>query len=170
MDKTITQKMAQYLETVYRLQEEKGAARTKDIAAELDVHKSTVTAALRSLSEHDLLLYEPYEAANLTDEGRAMGERLYARHAVLSRFLSEVLDVDEPLADSNARRIEHAMDEEVLKRIVCFLAFVKRHPRVQTGWLERFRCFAEERVGQKSCQEWIRQLLEEWEDEQLENI
>ncbi len=161
MNDNLSQTLARYLEAIYRIQDEKGVARVKDIAGILGVHKSTVTSALHNLAERDLVNYEPYEAATLTDEGRAEGRRLDDRHRVISHFLHRVLNVDAETADRSACSLEHAMDEDVLERIVCFLAFIERCPRKDSGWIEDFRCFSE-RVGQgRSCDEWVRNYLED---------
>jgi len=155
----LTEGLERYLEAIYHIQDEKGAARVKDIAAALDVHKSTVTSALHSLSKRRMVHYEPYEAATLTEEGHRRAIRLAARHRVLSCFLQDVLNVDAETADRNACRMEHAVDEDVLERTVCFLAFVRNRPDGKPDWLEDFRRFARERLGRRSCEEWIKQFV-----------
>ena len=46
----LTPSQEDYLEAVYRISEEKKAARAKDIADRLNVRASSVTAALRTLA------------------------------------------------------------------------------------------------------------------------
>jgi DtxR family Mn-dependent transcriptional regulator len=154
----LTQTLERYLEAVYRLQRQKGTARVKDIAAMVGVHKSTVTSALRSLSERGLVNYEPYEAVTLTAEGGRRGEMLDKRHRVLCHFLENVLDVEPEVANRNACRMEHAIDERVLKRIVCLLAFLQEAP-AETEWVEHFQRFAERMSAEKSCEEWVEECL-----------
>ena len=160
MNDNLSQALARYLEAIYRIQDEKGVARVKDIAGTLGVHKSTVTSALHSLAERELVNYEPYEAATLTEVGRAEGRRLDDRHRVISHFLRRVLNVDAETADRSACSLEHAMDEDVLERIVCFLAFIERCPRGDSAWIEDFRCFSERADRGQSCDEWVRSYLE----------
>jgi DtxR family Mn-dependent transcriptional regulator len=160
MNDDLSQTLARYLEAIYRIQDEKGVARVKDIARLLGVHKSTVTSALHSLAERGLVNYEPYEAATLTAEGRAEGKRLDGRHRVISHFLCRVLNVDAQTADRSACSLEHAMDEDVLERIVCFLAFIERCPRGDSRWMEDFRCFSAQAARGRSCDEWVRSYLE----------
>ena len=75
MTRPLSATQEDYVETIFRLAEENRVARVKDIAAHLGVHKSTVTGALRSLSEMGLVNYEPYGYITLT----AVGEQR-ARH------------------------------------------------------------------------------------------
>ncbi len=157
MEPTLTKALQDYLEAIYRIEAEKRVARVRDIAAALDVHKSTVTAALRGLSERDMIDYEPYEAVTLADGGRRLARRIAARHAVLRHFLEHVLGVGPEAAEANARRLGHAVDEGVLERLVCFVAFA--HGQGQAGWPEEFRRFAADAVKRGSCEEKIEKCL-----------
>jgi len=127
-----------YLEAISRLTVEKGAARVRDIARALSVHKSTVTSALRSLAEKALVNYTPYEMTTLTDKGRRVADEIVRRHEVIRRFLSEVLLVENETAAANACRMEHVMDTDVLRRLSLFAEFVKECPRTGEDWLRRF--------------------------------
>ena len=159
METTLSSAQERYLEAVYRLREEKGMARVRDLAAALEVHKSTVTGALHALAERDLVDYEPYEPPSLTPEGEAIARRLAARHRLIGCFLHHVLDVDRETADRNACRLEHAVDQEVLEGFVCFLAFMQNCTSGDRDWLADFRRFERERWEEKSCEEWIRECL-----------
>jgi DtxR family Mn-dependent transcriptional regulator len=70
MIKGLSATLENYLEAIFRLEEEKGFARVRDISSGLDVAKSAVTTALQSLSEKGLVRYEPYEPVRLSAEGR----------------------------------------------------------------------------------------------------
>ena len=112
--------MEDYLEAIAWLEGDKGVARARDIAAALSVHKSTVTAALRSLAEKGLVHYSAYEAATLTADGKKIADDVIRRHKIIRDFFTEVLAVDPGVADTNACRIEHVLDAEVLERLAEF--------------------------------------------------
>ena len=128
-----------YVEAIAHLVAEKGVARVRDIARALSVHKSTVTAALKTLTEKDLVNYAPYEAATLTLRGERLAEEVLRWHEVIRRFLSEVLCIDEPEAEQNACRMEHVMDKSVLRRLSLFAEFVKENLEDDNSWFRRFR-------------------------------
>jgi len=115
-----------YLETIQRLEQAKGVARVRDIAAELAVHKSTVTAALRSLATKGLVTYSPYEIARLTAAGQSMAAEIAHKHYGIRKFLTDVLMIDAKAADRNACRMEHVMDREVTERLAAFAQLVDR--------------------------------------------
>ena len=113
-----------YLEVIAELIHNLGAARVKDIAERMEVAKSSVTVALRGLAKRDLVRYEPYRLVSLSGRGKALAERMEVRHQVLRRFFTDVLDVDEQIADANACRIEHAVGDGIMRRLSCFVEFM----------------------------------------------
>ena len=147
-----------YLEAVHRLAAERGLARVRDISQMLSVHKSTVTAALRSLSDKGMVDYAPYELPTLTAAGERVAKDVRRRHRVLARFLTEVLSVDAGVAEANACRLEHAIDAAVLERLLVFIEFVERCPRGGLDWLRTFDTFCQGR-GQERCRECVEGCL-----------
>jgi DtxR family Mn-dependent transcriptional regulator len=133
-----------------------------DIAAKLSVHKSTVTAALHSLADKQLISYRPYASPTLTQAGRRIAARVQHRHDVLKKFLQEVLMVEEPVAEANACRLEHAVDREILEHLADFVDFVQRCPRGAARWVRGsgYACDPEDFHGEK-CEECLTAGLEE---------
>jgi DtxR family Mn-dependent transcriptional regulator len=140
---SLTATLENYLEAIGRLVAEKGEAHTLELADALSVHKSTVTAALKSLAAKDLIHYSPYEAVTLTPQGEQVAREIVRRHGVIRRFLAEVLAVDGEVAEANACRMEHVLDEEVLERLRLFAQFVRECPRAGEEWLAAFQQYAE---------------------------
>ncbi len=120
-----------YLEAILTLESEKGRVRVRDLAERLSVHKSTVTAALKGLTEKQQIDYEPYGQIVLTRDGRRAAERVSASHAVAKTFLTDVLLVDDEIAERNACRMEHVLDRDVLNRLVSFASFMDRGSAVE---------------------------------------
>jgi len=114
----VSSTLEDYLETILSLAEEKGAARVRDIASRLGVHKSTVTAALKALAEKGFVNYAPYEIATLTKEGARIAERVTHDHEAIQWFLKEMLLVDDDVAEANACRMEHVIDKRVVERLL----------------------------------------------------
>ncbi len=83
-----------YLETIYFLLREEGAARPKEIAARMKVRAASVTGALRALAEKGLINYAPYSLVTLTEAGRDIARRIAGKHEALLHFFTQVLGVD----------------------------------------------------------------------------
>jgi len=134
-----------YLEAILRLIVEKGVARVRDIAAALSVHKSTVSSALKALSEKGLVNYSPYEITTLTPRGQEIAQNVSGRHEVIRRFLIEVLAVSDDAAEINACRMEHILDAEVLDRFSLLVDFAKESRRESSSWVQDFERYSRQR-------------------------
>jgi len=114
-----------YLKVIYSLVQEHKVARVKDIAEKLEVTKSSVSGALKSLSEKGLIDYDPYSYVELTAKGERLGKAVSTKFAILTDFLVDVLDVPKKVAHENACRLEHVIDDSVMDKLVRFLDFCK---------------------------------------------
>jgi len=148
----LTATQEDYLEAIAELIREVGAARVKDIAKRMRVAKSSVTVALRNLAKRKLVRYEPYRLVSLSNRGKVLAERMQVRHEVLRRFFTGVLDVDEPIADANACRIEHAMGDGLSRRLSCFVEFMSSSSIPADHLPQAFRRQCAERRRTGECQ------------------
>jgi len=161
MAKQLSGTLEDYLEAIYRIEQQKRVARPRDICEAQGVAGSTVTAALKSLSDKDLVNYEPYGLVTLTERGRKQAESLAVRHRIIRDFLEEILDLPPRQAESTACGMEHAVDERALQRFVCFLAFMRRHCPQGARCLEKFREFVDEATEGRTCRECIEDYVKE---------
>jgi DtxR family Mn-dependent transcriptional regulator len=104
-----------YLETIYRLEKEKNHAHLVEIAEEMKVTKPSVNKAINLLKGKDLIKHEHYGPVNLTDKGREIAEKLYKKHITIYNYFVDVLKLEPELANKNACRIEHYLDDEVIE-------------------------------------------------------
>ncbi|MBN2583148.1 MAG: metal-dependent transcriptional regulator [Planctomycetes bacterium] len=134
----LTSSLEDYLEAILGLERESGEARVSDIAAQLKVSKSAVTGALKTLSDRKMVNYDPYQHVTLTGRGRKAAAGISERHEVLRRFLTEVLGLKPGVAEANACRMEHVVDNVVLERLTDFAGFVAQWPPALQKKLNEF--------------------------------
>ena len=150
-DGKLTASQEDYLEAIWALIWEQGIARVRDIAGRLCVSMPSVTSALKVLAKRKLVEYSPHKYVTLSDRGLELAQGISARHDMLRKFLTEVLDMEEQLADGNACRIEHAVDEVVLQRLD-FLARFMSDSQVRQKWLGQLRSScAQQDAGEPAC-------------------
>ena len=113
----LTQSTEKYLETILRLDRQKGMVRVTDIAAELKLQKGTVSGALRNLKAHQLVRYEPYGRIELTAAGRQAAAGIARRYHILVRFMVEVLRMKPEPSETAARRMGPAVEQTVIERM-----------------------------------------------------
>jgi DtxR family Mn-dependent transcriptional regulator len=130
----VSSSLEDYLEAIYHTVEAKGAARAKDLVQRLGVHNSSVTQALRALSEKNLVNYAPYDVITLTDSGERIAVDVVKRHQILSEFLNKVLGLPENEAEEGACRMEHAINSQILNRLVKFVECYENCPVNDVVW------------------------------------
>lgn len=105
-----------YLEKILMLKEEKGYARSIDIATGLNVTKPSVSFAMKRLRENGYITMDEKNYIFLTDMGYEIARRIYDRHQYLARFLMK-LGVAEDVAKEDACKIEHDISDETFQAI-----------------------------------------------------
>ena len=157
----LSSNMEDYLEAIFHISSEKQAARAKDIADRLKVNKSSVTGALRSLSEKGFVNYAPYDIITLTDQGKILAEDVVRRHETLKDFFIKILLLEEDEAEEASCKIEHAISDKILNRIINFVEFVEICPRGGQKWIKGFRRHCEKGDTSIRCAESISLCLED---------
>ncbi len=159
--KTLSANMEDYLEAIFHISEEKQAARAKDIADRMAVNKSSVTGALRSLSEKGLVNYAPYDIITLTAKGKKKAAEIVRRHAALKDFFIKILLIDKDEAEEASCRVEHAVSKNIIDRLIRFVEFMEICPRGGKEWLKGFRRHCENGDTVKLCGDHIAVCLED---------
>ena len=116
----IHQSAEDYLEKILMLHERLGYARSVDIATELKVTKPSVCVAMKRLRENGYIEMDENGLITLTPRGRAIAERIYDRHKVLTAFLKS-LGVSDAAAGEDACRVEHVISDETCAAVCRFV-------------------------------------------------
>ena len=111
-----------YLETILILTIRDQTVRSIDVAKYMGFSKPSVSRAMGRLKEQGFITVDPEGNLLLTDDGRAIAEKIYERHQVLSALLMR-LGVSEQTAADDACKIEHDISDETFEAI-------KRHVEV----------------------------------------
>lgn len=130
----LSESLEDYLEAILAIENEKRAAKPKDIARYLSVSPPSVTAALQNLAGRKLVNYAPYDLVTLTDEGRRVAKDVQRRHEALLRFFADVLQLDAEEVDEVACHMEHALPPRALARLVEFMDFIDDGPHGGVEW------------------------------------
>ena len=150
-----------YIEAIYHIADKKLVARSKDIAARLDVSRASVTEALRALAKKELINYAPYEAITMTEKGKHAAEDVIYRHESLKKFFVEVLAIDPDNAEEAACKIEHSAPPEVISRMIGFIKFLQVCPRGGDDLLKGFADYCSKGAISSDCSDCIASCAEE---------
>jgi len=159
--KSLTASLEDYLEAIFHVVAEKGAARAKDISKRMKVNSSSVTGALRALAERELVNYAPYDLVTLTPKGTGVAKDVIRRHEVLRDFFVKVLAVDEAEGEEGACKMEHAVSRNILERLVQYIDFLESCPRAGSKWIRGFGHYCNVGENAEDCEQCIALCLDE---------
>jgi DtxR family Mn-dependent transcriptional regulator len=167
--KSLTASLEDYLEAIFHVAAEKGAARAKDISKRMKVNSSSVTGALRALADRGLVNYAPYDIVTLTPKGNRAAEDVIRRHEVLRDFFVKVLAVDEAEGEEGACKMEHAMPRNILERLVQYIDFLDACPRAGSKWVRGFGNYCHHGDEGEDCEQCVSSCLEELKQKRRES-
>ena len=107
-----------YLETIFVLSQNGKPVRSIDVVEYMGFSKPSVSRAMGILKKEGYVTVDVNGHISLTDSGRGIAEKIYARHNLLTEFLVE-LGVDEKIAMEDACKMEHDISDESFNAIKC---------------------------------------------------
>ena len=168
--KSLTASLEDYLEAIFHVAAEKGAARAKDISKRMKVNSSSVTGALRALADRGLVNYAPYDIVTLTPKGNRAAKDVIRRHEVLRDFFVKVLAVDEAEGEKGACKMEHAVPRNILERLVQYIDFLDACPRAGSKWVTGFGHYCHHGENEEDCEQCISSCLDELRQKRQESV
>jgi DtxR family Mn-dependent transcriptional regulator len=125
---SLGESLEDYAEAILELEKINGVARVTDLAEKLSVSKPSVSEALTILNEKGIIVYSPYKPIRLTAKGKNIAKQVKKKHDILCDFLVKVLAVEPKKADTQACRMEHILEKNVVDKL-CLLAqkFLELH-------------------------------------------
>ncbi|MFW6245202.1 MAG: DtxR family transcriptional regulator, partial [Fibrobacterota bacterium] len=136
-----------YLEAILHISAMNKVARSMEIADKLNVKRSSVTVALRSLAQKGLINYEARSFVTLTDKGHGTAKCIARRHHVLFDFFTDVLGLSQEEADKTACSMEHGMSEEVCRKMTALLKMMKEN----SSYTEKIRSTLKKNATDTDC-------------------
>lgn len=125
----VTRLVEDYVTLIWKAYEWPGGQpATTDLAEQLGVTASTVSANLKKLARDGYIDYEPYGPIKLTDEGRAIAVEIVRRHRIVETYLVDQLGLTWDQVHDEADRLEHDVSPLVLGRMDAVLGHPVRDP------------------------------------------
>jgi len=113
----ITKSLEDYLEYIHNKISSEKTVKAIDIANKFNVSRPTVSEALIRLADMDLIIYEGRKGIKITQKGIEQAKKTVKKHEILSSFFVNILKIDSTLADKNACKIEHVIDDELIEKM-----------------------------------------------------
>lgn len=119
-----------YLRAIYNIceSEVKKEANSVELAEFLNFSKAAVSNMLKKMNSEGLVKMRPYSSFSLTAKGLREAEKLTYKHRVIEVFLVELLKIRKENVHREAHQLEHALSDEVIKKLDDFLGNPKFCP------------------------------------------
>ena len=121
----ITKGLEDYIEFIYNKISNKENVKAIDIAKHFEISRSSVSEALIRLADMNLIIYEGRNGIQITQEGEKTAEKIIKKHKILFEFFNNILGIEDEISNENACKIEHVIDDDVIKKIFLFTSFCK---------------------------------------------
>lgn len=116
-----------YLEAILVLSQKNGFVRSVDVSEYLGYSKPSVSRAMGILRAGNYVQVNPDGGLALTETGRAVAEKIFERHTLLSQLLM-ALGVPEGTAIADACKMEHTISDESFQALKRHMAQLKGKP------------------------------------------
>ncbi len=141
--KKISASLENYLEAIYLIIEEKQAVKAIEVARFLNVGRSSVTEALKSLAAKGLVNYGRYDVLTLTQEGVNVAKKIIKKHRTLYKFFKNVLNLNDEESNQNACQIEHIISEHAFNKFTKYIEFNEKYAKNNDEYFKTLKDFME---------------------------
>ncbi len=111
-----TPRIEEYLESIYKLQQEQHPVSTSRLAEHLKLSPPSVSEMVKKLASKELVSHTE-KGVCLTDEGKSIAKKVIRRHRLSERLLTDILGFKWDEVHDEACRLEHAISPEMEERI-----------------------------------------------------
>ncbi len=115
-----TPRIEEYLESIYKLQQEQHPVSTSRLAEHLKLSAPSVSEMVKKLAGKELVSHTE-KGVCLTSEGKTIAKRVIRRHRLSERLLTDILGFRWDEVHDEACRLEHAISPEMEDRIAASL-------------------------------------------------
>ncbi len=115
-----TPRIEEYLESIYKLQQEQHPVSTSRLAEHLKLSAPSVSEMVKKLAGKELVSHTE-KGVCLTNEGKTIAKRVIRRHRLSERLLTDILGFRWDEVHDEACRLEHAISPEMEDRIAASL-------------------------------------------------
>ncbi len=147
----LTHSSVHHLMAMHELLKKNGYVRGVDIAKYLDISRSSVSITLRKLITKGFVSEDENKFYQFTDKGLNLINGVLAKRRIIKIFFENVLHLPEDLAEAEACKIEHLLEEETGQRLMSFMGFYLSGNSTVKRFRDKYETFRFECAETENC-------------------
>ena len=147
----LTHSSVHHLMAIYELLKKNGYVRGVDVAKYLDISRSSVSITMKKLITRGYVIEDENKFYKFTSQGEDLINSVLSKRHIIKMFFEEVLGLSEELAEEEACKIEHLLEEETGQKFMSFMGYYLSGRKVVKNFKSDFNSFNFECVKAENC-------------------
>ncbi len=148
----LTHSSVHHLMAMHELLARNGYVRGVDIAKYLNISRSSVSITIHKLVKKGYIREDENKFYHFTEKGRALINNVLSKRKIIRLFFEKVLNIPEKIAEEEACKVEHLLEEETGQKLMNFIGFYLSEQKEAQAFREAFDRFIYACSNVESCE------------------
>jgi DtxR family Mn-dependent transcriptional regulator len=148
----LTHSSVHHLMAMHDLLNKNGYVRGVDIAKYLNISRSSVSITLKKLINKGYVTEDENKFFQFTDHGKELINSVLSKRRIIRQFFRDVLGLSESLAESEACKVEHLLEEETGQKLMSFVGYYLSQNENATKFRDDFASFHYKCAQTENCE------------------
>ncbi len=137
----LTHSSVHHLMAMQELLQKNGYVRGVDIANHLNISRSSVSITLRKLIAKGYIHEDENKFFHFNEMGKELINGVLSKRRIIRMFFVNVLNLNEELAEVEACKIEHLLEEDTGHKLLSFMGFFLSNQKAAKNFRKNFLDF-----------------------------
>lgn len=138
----LTHSSVHHLMAIYELLKKNGYVRGVDVAKYLNISRSSVSTTMKKLITRGYVTEDENKFFRFTAHGEELINNILSKRRIIKMFFEDVLNLSGNLAEEEACKIEHLLNEQTSQRLMTFLGFYLSGEKSAQNFKKKFNNFS----------------------------
>jgi DtxR family Mn-dependent transcriptional regulator len=148
----LTHSSVHHLMAMHELLKKNGYVRGVDIANHLNISRSSVSITLKKIKHKGYIVEDENKFFHLTDEGLSLINSVLSKRRIIQLFFKSVLNLPESIAEAEACKVEHLLEEETGHKLMSFMGFFMSNSKIAASFRKDFKNFTFQCNKTENCE------------------
>jgi len=148
----LTHSSVHHLMAMHELLKKNGYVRGVDIATHLNISRSSVSITLKKLKLKGYVDEDDNKFFQFTEHGKELINSVLSKRRIIQSFFKNVLDLPDELAESEACKVEHLLEEQTGQKLMSFMGYFLSGATPAEKFRNKFKDFSYQCHATENCE------------------